>query len=149
MDGVDSKVWEMKHPTMPMDKGGYSHKFNHSALKYKIVMDMVWTLGPHKAGAHDKIPQGKKVVTDRVYGAKAEPDNHQKLALQNPCDDPLLANSKAPVRSRHESFNGQIKLFCSLADTYHHDLEKHSHAFEAVAVTVQYQMDMGSKLFDA
>jgi hypothetical protein len=36
-----------------------------------------------------------------------------------------------------------------LADTYHHDHENNGHVFETVAVTVQYQMDMGSKLFDA
>jgi hypothetical protein len=164
VDGVDFKVWEMKHPMMPIDKGGYSHKFNHGALKYEIAIDVytskvVWISGPHKAGVHDKtifmkglqakIPQGKKVVTDRVYGAKAEPNHHEKLALPNPCDNPLLANFKARVRSRHESFNGRIKCFRSLADTYHHDHKKHGHVFEAIAVTVQYQMDMGSKLFDA
>jgi hypothetical protein len=165
VDGVDFKVWEMKHPTMTIDKGGYSHKFNHGALKYEIAIDIytsqvVWISGPHKAGTHDKtifeekglqakIPNGKKAITDRVYGSKAKPDAHEKLALPNPCDAPLLANFKARVRSRHESFNGRLKFFRSLADTYHHDLKKHGHVFEAVAVTVQYQMDMGSQLFDA
>ena len=43
----------------------------------------------------------------------------------------------------------QSRFFRSLSDTYHHDLEKHGHVFEAVSVTVQYQMDMVSKLFDA
>ncbi len=33
VDGTDFKVWEKKHPTMPIDKGQYSHKFNHGALK--------------------------------------------------------------------------------------------------------------------
>ena len=164
VDGVDFKVWEMKHPTMTLDKGLYSQKFNHGALKYEIAIDIytsqvVWISGPHKAGVHDKtvfemglqakIPQGKKAITDRVYGAKAKPDEHTKLSLPNPCDDKVLANFKARVRSRHESFNGRLKFFRSLADTYHHDLKKHGHVFEAVAVTVQYQMDMGSKLFDA
>ena len=87
--------------------------------------------------------------TDRVYGVKAKPDDHAKLALPNPCDNKLLGNFKARVRSRHESFNCRLKFFRFLSDTYHHDLEKHGHVFEAVAVTVQYQMDMGSKLFDA
>jgi hypothetical protein len=72
------------------------------------------------------------------------------LALPNPRDNPLLEKFKALVRSRHESFNGRLVLFRSLADTYHHDIEKHGHVFEAVAVavTVQYRMDMGSKFFD-
>jgi hypothetical protein len=59
VDGVDFKVWEMKHPTMTIDKGGYSHKFNYCALKYEIAMDIftskvVWILGWRKAGVHDK-----------------------------------------------------------------------------------------------
>ncbi len=118
VDGVDFKVWEMKHQRMPIDKGGYSHKFNHCALKYEIAMDVytskvVWILGPHKAGVHDKtifvgglkakIPQGRKVISDRVYGVKAEPDDHALLALPNPCDYPVLANFKACARSWHES----------------------------------------------
>jgi hypothetical protein len=138
VDSVTFKVWEMKHPTMPIDKGGYSHKFNHGALKYKIAIDIytskvVWIFGPHKAGVHDKtifvkglkakIPQGKKVVSDCIYGGKAEPNDHEMLALPNPCNNPLLANFKACVRLRHESFNGRIQFFCLLADTYHHDLE--------------------------
>jgi hypothetical protein len=161
VDDVDFKVWEMKHQTMPIDKGGYSHKFNHCALKYEIAMDVytnkvVWMSGPHKAGVHDKtnfmgglnakIPQGRKVITDRVYGVKTEPDDHALLALPNPCDNPVVANFKARVTSRHESFNGRLKFFCSLADTYHHDLKNHGHVFEVVTVTVKYQMDMTSPL---
>jgi hypothetical protein len=135
------------------------------ALKCEIAIDIhtsqvVWISGPHKAGTHDKtifkekglqakIPNGKKAITDRVHGSKAKPDGHEKRALPNPCDAPLLANCKARVRSRHESFNGRLKFFRSLADTCHHDLKKHGHVFEAVAVTVQCQMDMGSQLFDA
>jgi hypothetical protein len=164
VDGVDFKVWEMKHQRMPIDKGDYSHNFNHCARKYKIAMDVytskvVWISGPHKAGVHDKtifvaglkakIPQGRKFISDRVYGAKAEPDDQALPALPYPCDDPVLANFKARARSRHESFNSRLKLFCLLADIYHHDLKNHSHVFEAVTVTVQYQMDMGRKLFDA
>jgi hypothetical protein len=30
----------MKHLMMPIDKGGYSHKFNYCALKYEIAMDI-------------------------------------------------------------------------------------------------------------
>jgi hypothetical protein len=40
VDGVDFKVWEMKHPTMTTDKGGCSHKFNHGALKCEIAIDI-------------------------------------------------------------------------------------------------------------
>jgi hypothetical protein len=34
VDGItDFKVWQKIHPMMPIDKGQYSHNFNHGALK--------------------------------------------------------------------------------------------------------------------
>jgi hypothetical protein len=115
----------------------------HGALKYEIAIDVcaskvIWISGPHKVGVHHttiftekglkaKIPQGKKVISVCIYGSKAEPHDHEKLALPNLCD-----------RSRHESFKSRLKCFPLLADTYHHDLEKYVLVFEAVAVIVQY-----------
>lgn len=166
VDGTDFKVWEKKHPTMTIDKGQYSHKFNHGALKYEIAIDVyrckvVWISGPHRAGMHDKtvfvekglrnkIPPGKKVITDRVYGSKKDaPVDHAKLALPNPSDNKTLNNFKARVRARHETFNGRLKFFRSLSDTYHHSAANHVHVFEAICVTVQYQMDNGGEIFAA
>ena len=150
---------------MPYDKGQYSQKFNHGALKYEIAMDVyrskvVWISGPHRGGLHDKtifvemglkdkIPLGKKVISDRVYGSKEFPDDHIKLALPNPMDDKELANFKARVRARHEGFNGRLKFYKSLSDTYHHSPDNHVHVFEAICVTQQYQMDNGSEIFAA
>ena len=151
---------------MPYDKGQYSHKFNHGALKYEVAIDaytskVVWINGPFRGGEHDKniyagglrekIPRGKKVICDRVYGSKKYtlPDDTKKLSLPNPCDPPHFANFKARVKARHETFNGRIKFFRILSDTYHHANHKHVNVFEAVAVMVQYQMDNGSPLFNA
>lgn len=164
VDGVDFKCWEKKHPLMPYDKGQYSHKFKHGGLKYEIAIDVyrakvVWINGPFRGGEHDKviytkglqekIPQGKKIIADRVYGGKAQPDDNIKLALPNACDDKQLANFKSRVRARHESFNGRLKMFKCLSDTYRHNSDKHKYVFFAVAVMVQYQMDNGSPMFDA
>jgi hypothetical protein len=49
-------------------------------------------------GLRNKIPHGKKVITNRVYGSKAEPEDHIKLALPNPWDNKELANFKACTR---------------------------------------------------
>jgi hypothetical protein len=164
VDGVDFRVWEKKHPTYNIDRGQYSHKFKHGALKYEIAIDtyhsrVVWINGPFRGGAHDKviyssglkdrIPVGKKVVCDRVYGAKAQPDDHEKLALPNLCDSKELHNYKARLRCRHETFNGRIKFFRVLSDTFRHSTEHHKAVFQAVCVMVQYQMDHGSPLFSA
>jgi hypothetical protein len=162
VDGTDFKVWEKKHPTLPIDKGQYSHKFNHGALKYEIAIDIyrskvVWISGPHRGGKHDKvifseglqakIRPGKKIITDRVYGSQATPEEHERLALPNPIDNPVLANFKARARARHESFNGRLKFFESLNKTFCHNSDNHVHIFEAVCVIVQYQMDNGAELF--
>jgi hypothetical protein len=61
----------------------------------------------------------------------------------------LLIDSKARVRARHETFNGRLKFFSSLNDTYHHSWANYVHVFEAVAVTVIYQMDNGAEIFAA
>ena len=100
-------------------------------------------------GLKDKIPLGKKVISVRVYGAQATPENHIKLSLPNPMDDLEVANFKARVRSHHESFNGRLKFYKSLSDTYHHTPDNHVDVFEAICVTVQYQMDNGAEIFAA
>ena len=120
IDGVDFRVWEAKHPTMPYDKAMGSHKYNKkAALKYEIAVDIfrskiVWISGPHKGSKHDKtiyfeglrdlIPQGKKAIADRVYGAQASPDDHAKISLPSTTDSSVLHNFKSRARSRHETW---------------------------------------------
>lgn len=58
VDGTDFKIWEPKHPTFPIDKGYCSHKFNHAAVKYEIVLAVkhskcVLINGPFRGGMHD------------------------------------------------------------------------------------------------
>jgi len=166
VDGVDFRCWEKSSPEFNVDRGQYSHKFNHGALKYEIAIDpyasrVVWINGPFPGSVHDrtifmeslneKIPPGKKVVADRIYGSKKKEDAEvsKKFALPNLCDSKVLANFKTRVRNRHESFNGRLKDFNALSDTYRHSQKRHSHVFEAVCVLVQYEMDNGSPLFDA
>jgi hypothetical protein len=62
-------------------------------------------------GLQDKIPQGKKVIANCVYGNRTEPDDHAKLLLPNPMDTQELANFKARVWTCHESFNVHLKFF--------------------------------------
>ena len=164
VDGVDFRTWEKKDPRFPIDKGQYSHKFHHGALKYEIAIDcytsrVVWISGPHKglennktifkSGLFQKIPDGKLVVADRGYSAQTDTAEYRaKMSIPNLCDSKETHNFKSRVRARHESFNGRIKFFRSLYDTYHHSHDKHVDVFEAVAVMVQYQMDNGSPLFE-
>jgi hypothetical protein len=64
-------------------------------------------------------------------------------------DSKVLANFKARARCHHETFNGRLKFFKALLDTFHHNpSNRHVHMFKAVCVIVQYQMDNGEKSFN-
>ena len=98
-----------------------------------------------KGELRNKIPLGKNVITNRDYGAQAEPEDYSKLLLPNPMDTPELAIFKARVRARHETFNGRLKFFSSLNDTYHHSWASHVH----VVTVIYQQMDNGAEIFAA
>jgi hypothetical protein len=70
-------------------------------------------------GLQDKIPQGKKVITDQVYGNKAETDNYAKLSLPNPMNTRELANLRpVPGRAMKPSMAACISfLLCATLTT--------------------------------
>ena len=159
MDGTDFKIWEKKHPLFNLDRGYYSVKFNHAALKYEIAIStyesqVCWISGPHGGERHDmtifrvglkhRIAPGKKVNADRGYQS-SRPDEPM-LATPNDLDTPELRNYKTRGRLRQETFNGRLKKFDVLNQTFRHPVEKHKLAFEAVVVS-QYHMDNGSPLY--
>ena len=160
VDGVDCR---MNDPEKHVDKGYYSHKFNHCAAKYELGISifhskLVWINGPFRGGRHDisifreeglrdKIQPGKMVIADGGYRCLKYPQEADMIAIPDSMDSEELYNFKIRARQRHESFNGRIKNFRCLSDTFHHTFEKHKVAFEAVCVIVQYQMDNGAKLF--
>ena len=162
VDGTDCRTCEKKHPTLSQDRRNCSHKFKHAALKYEVGISVfearvVWINGPYRGGQSDlnmlrhgglldKIVDGKKAIADRGYHTGV-PDERRKLSLPNAYDSKVLNNFKSRARLRHETFNGRIKFFKVLANTFEHGLDKHKIAFEAVAVTVQYQMEHGSPIY--
>jgi hypothetical protein len=98
VDGVDFRTWEKSTKDSNMDPGTMSHKYKHGALKYEIGVDayeakIVWINGPKRGamgdltifredgGLLEMIPEGKLVVSDRVYSDKKE----QKACFAQPC----------------------------------------------------------------
>ena len=161
VDGTDCRVWEKKHPLLNQDKKQFSKKFNHGALKYEIALSVfenkcVWISGPHRGGEHDmtifrqelkqKIEPHQKVIADRGYISTL--DDEKMLSTPNPFDDKELSNFKSRARLRQETFNGRLKNYTILDATFRHGEAKHKIAMVAVCVTVQYEMDNGSPLFD-
>ena len=175
VDGVDFEIWEKKHRLFNQNKKMCSKKHNGAGLKYEIAMSTfkskcVWIRGPFRGGKHDisiyrgdeneedaeirhelglppyealqdKIKPGKYVNADRGY------QSGKGIAPPNPSDPKDLAKFKSRGRARHETFNGRLKFYGVLRDCFRHGLHKHKSAFEAVAVTVQYQMDAGGEVF--
>jgi hypothetical protein len=63
-------------------------------------------------------------------------------------DSKALGNFKSRGRLRQETFNGRLKFFRSLSDTFRHGFDKHKLVFEAIVVIIQqYQMDNGSEIY--
>jgi hypothetical protein len=163
VDGTDFRMWERKHPTMNLNRKDCSKKFNHGAVKYEIGLDTfrakcVWINGPFRGGKHDvtifredglkakmlSAAPGKIANGDRGYVGEVG-----IMATPNENDHEALAKFKSRARLRHETFNGRLKFFSCLSDTFRHGVDMHKLALEAVCVTVQYQMDNGSEIFAA
>ena len=130
----------------------------NTRVKYEIALSVfepgcVWISGPHRGGKHDltifkqglakKIKNGKRVIADGGYKSK-----NSVLSTPNYDDSKELANFKSRARLRQEIFNGHLKFFSILSNAFRHSIDQHKLALEAVCVTVQYQMDCGSPMFD-
>jgi len=158
VDGKDFRIWEPKHPLRRYDKDYSSHKYSKkAALRYEIALSLknsrvVWISGPHKAGAdsdlkifneglkHKMLP-GKKAVCDGTYkGSKS-------LAKPDCLESKELKNFKSRARNRQETINGRLTFYACLNHTFTHGIPNHKHAFQAVLVMVQTQMEHGAELF--
>ena len=161
LDGTDFKTWEPKHPTLPIDTKYASHKFLSAGFRYEIALSVrtgkcVWISGPHKAGKHDMtvfreglkqmIQPGDVVIADRGYQTSRADESF--MSTPNGQDSIEVARFKTLVRSRHETYNGRIKMYASMENCWKHGIEKHRWAFLAVATTVQYHLEEGNGLFE-
>jgi hypothetical protein len=92
----------------------------------------------------------KLTIADRGYRSK-KADEKNLLPVPNLMGSKEeLERFKSRARLCQETFNGRLKLFGSLsAQMFRHGFDKHKFVFEAVVVTVQYQMDSGSPIFAA
>jgi hypothetical protein len=155
VDGIDCRIRE---PRKIPSTQWYSHKFDGPGLTYELGIaihqqKLVWIRGPEPSGKGDlqnfrapdglksKIPLGKKVVADSIYKDVA-------CAIKNPQDTADVRRFKRRARARHETFNGRLKNFRVLAETFRHGHSKHMWVFEAVCVITQYEIENGHPLFD-
>jgi hypothetical protein len=93
------------------------------------------------------VAQGKQAIADSGYSGV----RGGGVSTPNRLDTAEVKEFKRRARARHENFNGRIKNFGILSQTFRHKInrvEKHQTAFEAVCVIVQYQLENGSPLFE-
>jgi len=163
-DGVDFKLWERKHKLYPYDSTAMSHKFKSCAAKYIIALSVyepkcVFIEGPFRGGKPDldmfrecglmqKMIDNEKVcIADRGFRSKI-PKEQKCFALPDFMDaGKELYNTKSRARLRQETWNGRLKHFGALSQTFTNGFVKHGIVLRAVAVLVQYQMDNGSPIY--
>jgi DDE superfamily endonuclease len=158
VDGTHCAINEPNHPELSQDPAYFSHKLHGAALSYEIALSLwedkiVWINGPFPAGTSDSsifqygglkdmIPAGKRAVGDKGYVGMS-----QVVTTRNRFDQPFVREFKSRARARQESINQRIKNFQILDIQFRHSIAKHEHAFHAVCVVVQYQLENGSPLF--
>lgn len=86
-------------------------------------------------------------IVDRGYTSDVK-EEQDVLAIPRNSDSKDLNEYKRRARLRHESFNGRLKQYSILENTYRHDQKHHRSVMLAVASTVQYEMNLGAPIFD-
>jgi len=160
VDGVHCRVFEPSHGRCSKNPACCSHKFKQAALDYEIALSIfdnqrVWVNGPFPAGKNDmsvfRARNGlkeKMVATNSGFGiadlgCRGEPE---LLRTPNSHDVPLVRELKSRALARHEKFNGQLKNFSCLSETFRHGLEMHQVCFDSVVVICQCELENGSPL---
>ena len=101
-----------------------------------------------ESGVFDRLAAANKLaIVDRGFRSKHKAERDCG-AYPDFMDDKDLYSFKSRGRCRQETFNRRLTHFEALSKTFRHGHEKHRLVFEAIIVTVQYQMDNGKKLFD-
>ena len=153
VDGTDFKIPEQT----PFWSGWRSFKFNGPGLRYEVAVSIqtgfiCWINGPFAPGPFPDINifrrdlrkhlcPWERVEADKGYRGDSmvhAPDDHAPTYAQ------YLAKEK--VRDRHETINKRLKEFGCLRQIFRHEIHKHCHCFEAVAVIVQLTIERGERI---
>ena len=154
VDGTDFAVNEV-HPTQ---RELYSHKIKSAALRYEIAIsinggDIVHINGPFHAGAwsdlrifHEKL-KGKLLPGEMVEADSGYAGDPNTVRLPNHHGSAQEKEMKARARARHETCNRRFKQMAILKNRFRHPLWKHGMVFEAIAVSIQIDINTGNSLF--
>jgi hypothetical protein len=142
----------------PFSRRWYSHKFKGPGVRYEVALciqtgDIVWINGPYACGSWADIRifrhvlihhlgEGEMVEADRGYRGEPGYIRTAEAAVS-------IADSSASfrARARQETVNGRFKNWKILSTRFRHPIQKHVHAFSAVAAITQIGINMGESLF--
>ena len=162
VDGTHCRIEEPR----PFSTEWSSHKYGGKpAVNYELGIllhkaKLVWCYGPTKPGKTNDLGVfkealgpallaiGKRAIGDGIYSSYTE-----VISSKNDFDPADIAKFKNRSLARHEKFNGLLKNFNVLHQTFRHKhgdlLVQHRKHFLAVLVLVQTQLDNGGfTLFD-
>ena len=159
VDCVNFGTNEPRHPVLHKMKKYFDRKGGKAGVTYEIALHLfenriVWFNGPFPPndgtdadiymnhGLHDEVPEGKKVIADKIYTGRP------KISLHNSLDTAEVRAFKARARARQESINSRLKAFGCLKQRFRHGLAKHEDYANTVCVVCIYQMENGSPLFN-
>ena len=153
VDRTDYEVAEL-------GKTFYSHKFQHSSLRYEVALsiltgDMCWVSGPYEAGSWTDI----RIFRDSLM-------SHLEKGERMEADDGYIGDHpqwvKCPkgfanleetefmqqrCRNCHEMVNKRLKWFGVLNQRYMHNLRIHAEVFRACVILTQLAINDCDKLF--
>ena len=153
----------------------FSYKFHGPGLSYEFGIaihknQLCWINGPFRASSHDavifdskegdfddpitkfrspdglasRIPEGKMGFGDNGGYSKFK----SKVSTRDKMDEKDVYEYKNRALARHEIFNGRVKTWRMMSDTWIHALDKHIIVLEAICVIEQYRMENGHPLLD-
>ena len=159
---ADGKHFRIKEPTYPKDPSYGSHKFNRAGLTYLFALSIIGCFivhiyGPFPASKGDStmyaeslrqkvLAAGGQVVADSALRKYPEVDGMDRH-LHSSEAKKFLSRTK----NRQEALFAKLTTFKVLHDEFRHIKNltcDHEMFVTAVTVIVQYQMELGSPLFD-
>lgn len=160
VDGTHMRTQEPNAKDLPKDPSYFSFKHKCAGFNYEIGLSLhesklIWFRGPYKAGTYTDV----KIFNEK--GLKAKLKSLGKMAIgdhgyrgfpklistNNSHDSDEVRRFKIRARQRHEQYNRKLKEFQCLGFKVRHNKRQLIKCFEAVAVIVEYKMEMGEPLY--
>ena len=163
IDGAQFRIEEPIDPDFRKNTKFYAFKFEKAGVNVEIGLDLfqdriVWVNGPFPGSVHDltmfRKEGGLKQKMEETGSIKAVGDKGYRgenalISVHNSLDSPQVREFKKRALARHETMNKRLKNFSCLGERFRHKFHNFKKFLLAVVVTVQFQFENGSPLFNS